>query len=369
LAFVYHIHLPEYSGCVDRGYIGFTSNTVDHRFREHKGIATTEKCPNYPVYNALRKYGDRVVVTTLIEGSNEYCLDMERRLRPTPNMGWNIACGGGAPMLGLRHAEGAFDNAFPPERRKKQSDFAKSVPTWLHGSSDKVIWASADRVYDCFKAHEPIGANLLGQALGLGIKQAEAIRNKFLKGWVPTEDSEWVNWSGQQESKLQGGWRAGDALVERAKPELTDELRVARGLGGKNRVWTEEAKESLRRLNIGRKHRPETLLKMSESRKGVPKTDEDKAAISLRLRENPWTNATALHENWARSMYILESLTSGKTVADLLREFGIPRRSGALCKIVKKIKSGWIPATDERYQLWLTEYNKTKELYESALPT
>lgn len=368
MAFVYHIHLPQHTGCFESGYIGFTSNTVEHRWKEHKALAVTEKSRNYPIYNAIRKYGDKLVVTTLHEGSNEYCLDMENRLRPKPNTGWNISCGGGAPMLGMRHAEGTFDNAFPPERRKKMSDFHKAQPTWLHGSSNKAVWASADKVYECFKAHEDIGANLLGKAFNLGTKELEAMRNKFLKGWVPAEDKAWQEWSSKQVEKLVDGWAIGDDLVERSKPELTEELLKARGIGGRTRVWTDEAKENLRKINLGRKHTPETLKKMSEVLTGIRRSDEQKAVIRLRLKERPWTNATAIHDNWAQANYIRVSLSSGVTVADLLREFGFERRSGALKKIVLKIKAGWNPNEDETYLTWLEEYKQKEAVNAQTQP-
>lgn len=351
---------------LEQGYVGFTSGSVDRRWREHKSAAKAEQVLNYPVYNAMRKYGDALVVATLLEGPDEYCLEMENKLRPVPNIGWNISCGGGAPMLGKRHAAGAFDNAFPPERRKKQSEFAKSVPTWLHGSSDKVIWASADRIYECFVAHEGIGANLLGRAFNLGSQELEAMRNKFLKGWVPSNDEAWRLWSANQDNKLTGGWTTGDALVERSKPELTEDLLKARGIGGRTRVWTDEVKERLRQINLGRKHTPETIDKMRAISTGARRTEEQKAAISQRLKERPWTNATAIHSNWAQADYIKGSLSQGRTVADLLREFNLDRRSGALKKIVDKLKAGWNPSEDTAYLEWFAEYNKQKELHEST---
>jgi group I intron endonuclease len=105
MAFVYWIHLPEHKDITTEGYIGFTSKTVEVRFRDHLSTANDRSRQHYPVYRAILKYKDSVVVSTLVEGSPEYCLDIERRLRPSESIGWNITVGGSRGSLGLKSSE------------------------------------------------------------------------------------------------------------------------------------------------------------------------------------------------------------------------------------------------------------------------
>ena len=91
MAFVYWIHLPYHTDMLSEGYIGFTSKTVMGRYAQHKSDA--KRYPHITLYKAFCKYGDDLLVTTLVEGSDEYCLDVENRLRPWNKIGWNIKLG------------------------------------------------------------------------------------------------------------------------------------------------------------------------------------------------------------------------------------------------------------------------------------
>lgn len=105
MAFVYWIHLPEHTDITSEGYVGFTSRTVENRLKHHKTDSNRDKCKNLPIYNAMRKYGDLLIVDTLVEGSTEYCLMIENKLRPKPKTGWNINIGGGRGSLGVKRSE------------------------------------------------------------------------------------------------------------------------------------------------------------------------------------------------------------------------------------------------------------------------
>lgn len=77
------------------GYVGITVY-FDRRMEQHK------KCVSgsYMLYNAIRKYGwDSLDKSIVAIGSIQYCLDIERKLRPTKRIGWNIAVGGGKPPI------------------------------------------------------------------------------------------------------------------------------------------------------------------------------------------------------------------------------------------------------------------------------
>lgn len=363
MAFVYHVHLPEDKGNFDKGYIGFTSATVEERWKAHLYAAKSGN-RRYPIYNAMRKYGDALVVTTLVEGSDEYCLNLEYRLRPTPNMGWNISCGGGAPMLGISHSQETIAKMrdMSPERRKAISDRMKALEVWEHGSADKLLWSNADQVYVCFCAHEDIGPVLLARAYNLTNKQLEKMHTMFKNGWIPNQDDLWLEWKSQQPAQELKGWKVGDALLSKNKPELTNELRKAMGKGGLSRVWSEEAREKLRVWNTGRKMSKEAVEKMRQSRIGTKYTEEQVLALKKRLKEMPWTNARAIHENWSKAFEISSMFAEGKTMADILRDFNLPRKSGTLQAIFNKLKSGWIPSQDPAYMTWLEAYQNNKEI-------
>ncbi len=365
MAFVYWLHIDSHSDITKEGYIGFSSRSVEKRYKEHKALTLTDSCPNYPVYNAIKKYGDDVRVTTLLEASDEYCLDIEQKLRPEPNIGWNVSCGGTAPMLGKRHSPETCERLrivhSCPTRRKASSERMKAIPIWEHGSADISIWSNADSVYDCYAAHtDGIGPVLLARAFNLPHKALEAMLKHLRKGWIPQEDSIWVAWKKANPRSQLVGWLPGDALIEPATPVLTDAIRASRGLGGKGRVWTDEMREHLRALNVGKKHTDESRQKMSAALKGCKFDEDRKESIRQRLASEPWTNATAVKENWLKAEYIKSLLDSGLTHAAVLRKFNLDRKSGTLVKIVNKIKAGWNPLTDPAWLAFSAAHKETQ---------
>ena len=88
---IYHIGID---ADLNTGYIGITCNPkarfIQHGYLKSKG--------NTHLRNALHKYGKdvfkRIVVSNLDKEAAEL---LEEMLRPNPNMGWNIAKGGGIP--------------------------------------------------------------------------------------------------------------------------------------------------------------------------------------------------------------------------------------------------------------------------------
>lgn len=86
---LYHICRAGDEGNFSKGYIGVTSN-FQKRMLEHRGYG------NRHLKNAFNKYDD-VVNTLITSGSQDEMLEMEEWLRPSENIGWNIAKGGGLP--------------------------------------------------------------------------------------------------------------------------------------------------------------------------------------------------------------------------------------------------------------------------------
>ena len=99
---VYWIHHPDHTDMFSQGYIGVSVN-AQKRFKQH-----FEKKDNQHLVNAIHKYGwDNLVKKQILIADEDYCYDIEGKLRPTVNIGWNIAVGGGVPPTPLKvHAIG-----------------------------------------------------------------------------------------------------------------------------------------------------------------------------------------------------------------------------------------------------------------------
>jgi group I intron endonuclease len=89
---LYWIHHKDHTDIFSQGYVG-VSNNVKKRWSDHAW-----KAQNTHLANAVAKYGwDNLVKKVVLIANNDYCLDIENKLRPTNNLGWNIVKGGGMP--------------------------------------------------------------------------------------------------------------------------------------------------------------------------------------------------------------------------------------------------------------------------------
>ena len=106
MAFVYWLRLPEHTDPKTQGYVGVTSRTVNFRFKRHIFDAERGAARCAHLAHALRKYGAAgIICETLCCADFDYCLDLEKRLRPSPSIGWNVGTGGRAPALGRKVSE------------------------------------------------------------------------------------------------------------------------------------------------------------------------------------------------------------------------------------------------------------------------
>lgn len=94
---VYWIHKRLDYDFNTQGYIGITKN-LHRRFLQHKNYGKS-----YILTNAINKYGwDNLSKTILVSDIDlELAQLIEEMLRPTKEIGWNIATGGGEPARGL----------------------------------------------------------------------------------------------------------------------------------------------------------------------------------------------------------------------------------------------------------------------------
>lgn len=79
MAVLYWLHLPNEADVFTQGYVGVASDMTT-RLRSHK--------------HRFKHIWDKVVVTQLAVSTKEYCFDLEKKLRPKRNIGWNKSIGG-----------------------------------------------------------------------------------------------------------------------------------------------------------------------------------------------------------------------------------------------------------------------------------
>ena len=91
---VYWIRCAEHTDITSQGYIGVSSR-FDRRMWEHSKLKG-----NRHLKFAMKKYGwDNLVKTQILIAEEDYCLDIEHKLRPTDDIGWNCVSGGGKPPI------------------------------------------------------------------------------------------------------------------------------------------------------------------------------------------------------------------------------------------------------------------------------
>lgn len=116
---VYWIHHPDHTDMFSQGYIG-VSNDISRRWEAHKNRTQKGR-----LKNAIKSYGwDNLVKKVILIADRWYCLMIETRLRPTNNIGWNHAFGGGCPpdATGNKHRLGMS----PPNKGVPWSDEVKA---------------------------------------------------------------------------------------------------------------------------------------------------------------------------------------------------------------------------------------------------
>lgn len=99
---VYWIAHKDHTDIFSQGYVGVSNNPEKrwngHRLSPQKGYFA----------NAINKYGwDSLVKKVVLIGDEKYCLEIEQKLRPAEQIGWNIVAGGGKPPSSLGKKFGA----------------------------------------------------------------------------------------------------------------------------------------------------------------------------------------------------------------------------------------------------------------------
>jgi len=89
---VYWIRHKDHTDMFSEGYIGVSSNPKNRWIRHWKYNG------NQHLKNAIDKYGwNNLVKEIILFGEKKYCFNVEIKIRPTRQIGWNISEGGAKP--------------------------------------------------------------------------------------------------------------------------------------------------------------------------------------------------------------------------------------------------------------------------------
>lgn len=211
MSIVYWIRLPDHDNIATQGYVGITCLGVDQRFKLHKQAKPRNGRKPTRIMNCIKKYGDRLICETVLEGSREYCLFIENKLRSSENIGWNLAIGGVAPHLGKKMSEESIKKSADKRRGAKRTNemvlanklrakeqFEAYKNEWDHPHSNKTAWRCALDIYNVFASGGIFGRRSISKLFNIGPDSAMKVVNKIKAGWIPIEDPDWASFKNKE---------------------------------------------------------------------------------------------------------------------------------------------------------------------------
>jgi len=202
---VYWIKAPHHTDIFTEGYVGVSIQGTQARWLKH--LSDARNSSELPVHRAIRKYGDNLVVETVVLGSPEYCLNLEASLRPVPNVGYNVESGGGANRIGAKATAESRQrmsaHAKAVGRRPNATALANSAKTnsartaWLCQFANKDVWKLADVVFEHMQVYPKHGYTRISTLFGTTKDQLATMFKKIKAGWNPLLDTEWLIFSGK----------------------------------------------------------------------------------------------------------------------------------------------------------------------------
>ena len=117
-AYVYWLHLPEHTDIFTEGYIG-VARDPEKRLKAHHYLIQSHWHENPHLYRAFEKYKEQIIQDIVIIGEENYCYEIETKLRPQKQIGWNIAEGGNKPPSNWGHTFNT-GRKWPPETVEKR---------------------------------------------------------------------------------------------------------------------------------------------------------------------------------------------------------------------------------------------------------
>jgi len=206
-AIVYWAHLPEHTDIKTQGYVGVSRQTLALRWAQHKSDA--RKGSKLYFHNALRRYGDRIVVETVLEDDEEFCYLVEWGLRSKREIGYNIAVGGECPTIGQTFSQEYRDNVskrvrgtyHSDESKKERSEFMKGAFAWQNRAAHKSRWAECGCFWNFLEENPSAGYSVLAASFGYGKTDLQTIHKKLKTGWNPHIDEAYQLWLKQYKQK------------------------------------------------------------------------------------------------------------------------------------------------------------------------
>jgi len=134
---VYWIRAQHHFDMTTEGYIGVSKNAEKRWLYGHNLAYRKGRHDNPKFANAISKYGwENLIKTVLVISDEKYCYDLERKLRPTDSIGWNLVMGGGKPPIAKFRGE---DYVSPLKGKKRETP-------WMIGRipSNKGVAASEE---------------------------------------------------------------------------------------------------------------------------------------------------------------------------------------------------------------------------------
>lgn len=218
MAEVYWIHLPEHTDIFTEGYIGITKNTAKKRFYKHLSASkSTNHRGSTILSKAIKKYGDRIVVDTIVISSIEYAFDLEQKLRPFPRIGWNTDHGGrGRKEVSTITKKKISDSLMghagvvhTEETKRRMSEKRKGIPRpkdlpdkirttlisrgpWNKEDAVQDVWINAENLYTLFESG--LGYTAAANRLNISRSKTNTVFRWFLRGWNPFLDLNWKSW-------------------------------------------------------------------------------------------------------------------------------------------------------------------------------
>jgi predicted GIY-YIG superfamily endonuclease len=217
---VYWIREQSHTDLMTQGYIGVSGN-VEQRFASHRNM---ENGTNAHLRHAIQKHGwDKMVKSVLLMASKEYCLDIERKLRPTEKIGWNLTIGGGYPPV-LSGPQ--------PQRRGR--------PSWNKGKTGVYSAETLEHM-----RQKKLGVSPANKGVPISPERIEALRqinigNTYRRGAkMPQEAIERIRAKnkGRVQSAEERAMRSAALKGIKKSAPMSEEHRAKIGLIAKGKRW------------------------------------------------------------------------------------------------------------------------------------
>ena len=97
---VYWIRAQHHSDFMTEGYIGVSRDASKRWKYGHFWAQKNNRHDNSRFANAIEKYGwDNLLKEILVISTEQYCYELEAKIRSTQHIGWNLAAGGHKPPI------------------------------------------------------------------------------------------------------------------------------------------------------------------------------------------------------------------------------------------------------------------------------